>query len=197
MPGPRIYTEAWERLKVAAKEMEAREAAETPSVARSPEEKKQRKAPRLSVIALAVLALVTIAAAGLWIDSQAQLMSATRDVTDYKTRLVLLQEKIQKMEEERQRLEDENGTLSVQYEKRAAEFARLEDELNALRTQKEKSKPNARQNLPLADIPTITSHGALRAPEQPSPSTQTPEKSNNAPKLAKPQQQDVKVYKIE
>ena len=197
MPGPRIYTEAWERLKVAAKEMEAKEAGEAQPLPRLTEEKKQRKAPRLTVIALAVLALVTIVAASLWIDSQVQLMSATRDVTDFKTRLVLLQEKIQKMEEERQRLEDENGTLSMQYEKRAAELAQVEDELNALRTQKEKSRPNARQNLPLADIPTVTSHGALHAPDQPSPSTQTPDSSNSAPKLAKPAQQDVKVYKID
>jgi len=202
MPGPRIYTQDWERLKVAAKEMEAREAKEAgeprpvPHVPEKKKQRKERKAPRLSVIALAVLAMITAAAASLWIDSQIQLASANRDITDFKTRLVLLQEKIKKMEDERQRLEEENGTLSMQYEQRATELAQAEDELGTLRTQKEKSKPKARQNLPLADIPTTSSHSGLHAQGHPTPSTQTQERVT-PPEPARPQQQDVKVYKID
>ena len=55
MSGPRIYTEAWERRRVSAKELEekeaeAREAEEPPrSVNPAPEKPKPRQKPRLLV----------------------------------------------------------------------------------------------------------------------------------------------------
>jgi len=147
MPGPTIYTKDWERIKVSGKEMEARETMkEVQPVARVPEKPKRIRAPRLSVVLIGVLAVLAVLASSLWIDSQARLMSVAGDIRDFQSRIDLLQEKIKKLEDEKQRLGEENTTLSTQYEQSAAELARLEDELNALRSQKGKSKVKAKQN---------------------------------------------------
>jgi uncharacterized protein HemX len=145
MPGPRIYTEAWERLRMAAKETETREPEELQHAADPPEKPKRQRGPRLLFVAMIVLALLTALAISLWIDSQARLMTAAREAGDFKTRLELLQEKMQKVEEERQRLAFENGTLAMQYERREAELAQLEEEIEALRSQKERSKSKPKQ----------------------------------------------------
>jgi septal ring factor EnvC (AmiA/AmiB activator) len=196
MPGPRIYTEAWERLKVAAKETEFREiAGEAQPATSAPEKPKRRRAPRVSIISIAVLAVLAILTASLWIDSQTRLMTVAGDLTDFKTRLGLLQEKVKKMEDEKQRLEEENGTLSAQYEKRVAELARLEDELDVLRAQKEKSKPKQKQAASAVEKPSAIAPGAPRAArESPLP---PPEEKVSASRLQKQEQQDVKVYKID
>jgi uncharacterized protein HemX len=196
MPGPRIYTESWERLKVAAKETEAREPEEPQRMTDSPEKPKRQRGPRLLVIAIAVLAVLSILTASLWIDSQKRLMTAARDVADFKMRLELLQEKMAKVEEERQRLSDENGTLSMQYEQRAAELAELEQELEALGSQKENLKSKPRQPIAQAETPPIKAPGIPKAVQEPASPFPPRQERGNAQKLERSEQHGVKVYTI-
>ena len=196
MPGPRIYTEAWERLKVAAKETEAREAEEAQRKADAPEKAKSQRGPRLLIVAMAVLALLAILTTSLWIDSQVRLMTAAHDVTDFRTRLELLQENMNKVEEERQRMSEENGRLSLQYEQRAAELAQMEEELEALRSQKEKSKPKARQPVAAVEAPPNKAPGMLKAAQEPASPTPR-EGQGDASRPQKSEQRGVKVYTIE
>jgi len=192
MPGPRIYTEAWERLKVAAKETEAREEEEPQRMADAPGKHKRQRGPRLLVVAMTVLALLSILTTGLWIDSQTRLMTAAHDVADFKMRLELLQEKMAKVEEERQRLSDENGTLSLQYEQRVAELAQTEEELEALQSQKDRSRVRPKQAAAADEKPSVN------APDVPKTAQGTPPaQTGNAPRLQKQEQHDVKVYKID
>jgi hypothetical protein len=192
MPGPRIYTEAWERLKVAAKETEAREGEEPQRMVDAPEKPKSRRGPRLLIVAMAVLAFLSILTTGLWVDSQTRLTTAAHDVADFRTRLELLQEKTSKLEEERQRISDENGTLSLQYEQRVVELTQLEEELEALRSQKDRSRVRPKQAAAADEKPSVNAPDAPKA-AQGTPPVQT----GNAPKLQKQEQQDVKVYKID
>ena len=196
MPGPRIYTESWERLKIAAKETEAREPEKPKQMEDFPERPKRLRAPRPFAIATAVFALLSILTASLWIDSQARLMTAARDVTDFKTRLELLQGDMKKMEDERQRLADENGSLSMQYEQRAAELAQLEQELQGLRSHKENLKLKPKQPIAGAETPPIKASSAPRAAQEPALPTPR-EGKDSALKLQRPEQRDVKSYAID
>ena len=189
MPGPRIYTKNWERLKVAAKEIEPREIIQTQPTIPAPGKPKRKKAPRFSVVLIGVLALLTFAAASLWIYSEGQLMIASRDVTDIKTRLALLQEKVKKVEDEKQRLEEENTMLSTQYEQRTTELAQMEEELNALRSQKDKARAKSKQTA--GDLSAAHVAGVQGTVHEPSP---TP---SSTPKVQKPEHQDAKVYKLD
>lgn len=194
MPGPRIYTEAWQRLKIAAKETEAREPEEPPRVADSPEKPRRLRGPRPFIVAIAVSVFLSILTASLWIDSQARLMTAARDVADFRTRLELLQEKMKKVENERQRLEDENGTLSMQYEQRAAELAQLEQELDALRAQKERSNTNLHSKVDRGGS-DLAAGVPKKAIQEPAPSTLR-EEPGNASKPQRLEQRDVEVHTI-
>src|SRR5512135_1420971 len=198
LPSPRIYTESWERLKLAAKEMDARESEEShqePAAPEKPKKPKRQTGHGLLVVAMVLLALLTVLAGSLWIDSQTRLMTAARDVTDFKTRLELLQEKIGKLEEEKQRLADENGSLSVQYEQRAAQLAQLEEELEALRPQKEKPKPKARQPVAAVENPPAKAAGVPKAVQEPAPPTPREERGN-ATNLQRSEQRGVKIYTV-
>jgi hypothetical protein len=196
MPGPRIYTEAWERLKVAARETEAREAGEPKPEARALEKPERQRGARLLIAGMVVLALLSILTASLWIDSQTRLMTAAHDVADFRARLELLQEKMTKMEEERQRISDENGTLSLQAGQNVAELARLEAELEALRSPKDKPKPRPRE--PVAAIET----SPTKAPGVPKAVVQEPaalishEEHGNASKPERSEQRGVKTHTI-
>ncbi len=195
MPGPRIYTESWERLKLAAKEMDARESEESHQKPAAPEKPKRQAGRSLLVLAMVPLALLTVLAGSLWIDSQTRLMTAARDVTDFKTRFELLQEKMGKLEEEKQRLADENGSLSLQYEQRAAQLAQLEEELEALRSQKEKPKPKARQPVAAVENPPAKAAGVPKAVQEPAPPTPREERGN-ATNLQRSEQRGVKIYTV-
>jgi hypothetical protein len=197
MPGPRIYTEAWERLKVAAKETEAREAEEPRPMVDAPAKPKSQRGPRLLIMAMGVLALLAILTTGLWIDSQTRLLTAARDTADFRTRLELLQEKMTKAEEERQRISEENGTLSLQYEQRVAEVAQLEEELEALRSQKEKPKPKARPPIAAVETPPDRVLGGARRAVQEPPAPTLREGQGDASKLQRSEQRGVKVYTID
>jgi len=189
MPGPRIYTKNWERLKVAARENEFKEINQTQPTVSAPEKPKHRGAPRLSVILMGVLALLSFASASLWIYSEGQLMMASHDVMDFKTRFALLQEKVKKIEDENQRLGEENTALSTQYEQRTAELAQMEEELSALRSQKDKSRVKSRQTA--GDISSAHVFGAQGTAQEPLPTL------SSTPKVQKPEHQDAKVYKID
>jgi uncharacterized protein HemX len=195
MPGPRIYTQSWERLKLAAKEMEARESEEYLQRPAAPEKPKRRIGSKSLVLAMVLLALLTVLAGSLWIDSQARLMTATRDLTEFKTRLDLLQEKMGKVEEERQRLADENGSLSLRYEQRVAQLAQLEEELEALRSQKEKPKSKARQPVAAVENPPAKAVGAPKAVQEPPPPTPR-EEQGNATNLQRSERRGVKIYTV-
>ncbi len=195
MPGPRIYTEAWERLKVAARETEAEEREESRHKVDSPEKPKRLRGPRLSVVAIAVLALLSILTASLWIDSQARLISAANNVADVKTRLELLPERMTKVEDERQRLEEENGTLSRQYEQRAAEVAQLEEELQARRSRQENIRSKPKQPAARAEAQPLKAADAPRAAQEALPTPR--DEMGSALKLQSPEQRDVKVHKID
>lgn len=196
MPGPRIYTEAWQRLKIAAKETEAREPEEPPHVADSPEKPRRLRGPRPFIVAIAVSVFLSILTASLWIDSQARLMTAARDVADFRTRLELLQENMKKVEDERQRLEEENGTLSMQYEQRAAELGQLEQELDALRGQKERSNTNLHSKVDRGGSDLVKAAGVpKKAIQEPAPSTLR-EEQGGASKPQRSEQQDVEVHTI-
>ena len=201
MPGPRIYTKSWERLKVAAKEMdertrEAEESRHKPAAA-AEKPKQHLKVPRPFVIATAVLAVLTILTGSLWIDSQARLMTAARDVTDFKTRLDLLQEKMAKLEDERQRLADENGTLSLQYEQRATELAQLEQELETLRSRKENGKSKPKQPGAGTETPSAKAPGAPKAVQDPAPPVPPHQEKGNTQQLQGSEQRGVKAYTID
>ncbi len=140
MPGPRIHTEAWERLKVAAKETEAREAEEPEREPCAPAKSQRKRGPRPLLVAAAVLAALSIITASLWIDSQSRLLTAARDVDDFRTRLELLQTKMKNVEEENLRVSDENRMLALQYEQKADDLARLQEEIEALKTHKTGSR---------------------------------------------------------
>jgi septal ring factor EnvC (AmiA/AmiB activator) len=195
MPGPRIYTEAWERLKVAAKETEAREAEGPRPETRAPGKPERRRGSKLLVIAMAVLGLLAVLTTGLWIDSQTRLMIAARDVADFRTRLELLQDKMRKMEEERQRVSDENGTLSLQYEQTTAEVTRLEEEIETLRSQKEKPKPKG-QPVAALETPLDKAQGAPGAFQEP-PLRAMREGQGDASKLQTSEQRRVKAHMID
>ena len=188
MPGPMIDAKDWERIKVAGKEMEAKETIkEVQPVDRVPEKTKRIRAPRLSVVLIGVLAVLAVVTASLWIDSQARLMSAASDIGDSRSRIDLLQQKNKKLEDEKQRLTEENTTLSTQYEQTAAELARLEDELNALRSQKGKSKVKVKQNaVAVENGSDSTPAGAKAAHES------AREEKDNTPKPQKQDQQNIK-----
>jgi outer membrane murein-binding lipoprotein Lpp len=202
MSGPRIYTEAWERLRVAAKELEekeneAREAEEQPrAVHVAPEEPKPRRKPRLLLIAAVLLAGLTLLVGGLWIDSQTRLVHHSGEVAELKAQIDLLQEKVRKAEEERKRLEAENGTLSTHFEQKAAELADMEQELDALRFQREKAPARPKRVQPktgdvLTRTPAAPEHPVVRTPAGPEPDK--PVKTNPEP----PVEPGVKVYKID
>jgi hypothetical protein len=197
MPGPRIYTEAWERLKVAAKETEARDAEEPQLETRAPEKSKRQRGPRLLIIAMVVLALLSILTTGLWIDSQTRLMTAAHDVTDFRARLELLQEKMKKVEEERQRISDENGRLSLQYEQRVAELAQLEEELGALKSQKENPKPRAKQPVAAVETPANKAPGMSKAVQEPAPMALREGQGGDVSKPQRPEQRGVKAYTVD
>lgn len=196
MSGPRIYTEAWERLRTAAKETETREPEEPRCTDHASEKPKRLRRPRLLVIAIAVLAFLSILTASLWIDSQTRLMTAARDVKDFKVRLELLQEKMKKAEDEKQRLEDENGRLSIQYEQRASELAQLEEELQALRAQKTKPKSEPKQPVARTDTQPLNPANAPKTFQE--PAFPTPRDDRGAAlKPRTPERRDVKSYTID
>ena len=195
MPGPRIHTEAWERFRVAAKESEAGEPEEpcTPDV---PVRPKRQRGPRLLIVGMAVLAALSMLTVSLWIDSQTRLMAAARDVADSKTQLELSQENMKKMEEERQRLADENGTLSMQYEQRAAELAQLGQELEALRSQKERPRSKPKQTVAGVETAPVKAPDVPRVVQEPAPSAPRQGKST-AEKLQGSERRGVKVNAID
>ncbi len=195
MSGPRIYTEAWERLKIAAKETEFREPEEPKHITDSPEKPKRLRGPRPFFIATAVLAVLSTLTAAFWIDSQARLMTAARDVTDFKTRLGVVQEEMKKVEDERQRLDDANGRLSMQYEERASELAQLEEELQALRAQKARPKSEPKQ--PVAKTETQPMKAANTPKTAHEPALLAPREKGSALKQDTPEQRDVKSYTVD
>ena len=201
MAGPRIYTEAWERLKVAAKELEEKEAEsreqEEPRTVHSvPDKPKARQRPRLLVVAIVVMALLTMLMGSLWIDSQTRLMNHAGEVAELKTRIDLLQEKVRKAEEESKRLEDENGTLSMHYEQKAAELAELEQELEMFRTQKEKTVAKPKQPQAKMEKPSVASPAPPRVSQE-YPPVSPPQEKTRAAKPDSRESQDVKVNTIE
>ncbi len=105
-------------------------------------------------------------------------MTAARDVTDFKTRLELLQEKIGKWRKKSSVSQMKMGSLSVQYEQRAAELAQLEEELEALRSQKERPKPKARQPVAAVENPPAKAAGVPKAVQEPAPPTPREERGN-------------------
>jgi len=195
MSGPRIYTEAWQRLKIAAKETECREPEEPKHITDSPEKPKRLRAPRPFFIATAVLAVLSTLTAAFWIDSQAKLMTAARNVTDFKTRLELVQENMKKVEDERQRLEDENSRLSVQYEERASELAQLEEELQSLKAQKARPKSEPKQPVARAETQPVKAASAPKTAQEPALSA--PREKDSAQKPDTPGQRDVKSYTVD
>jgi septal ring factor EnvC (AmiA/AmiB activator) len=202
MAGPRIYTEAWERLRVAAKELEEKEAEsreqEGPQTVHSaPDKPKVRQRPRLLVVAIVVMTLLTVLMGSLWIDSQTRLMNHAGEVAELKTRIDLLQEKARKAEEESKRLEDENGTLSMHYEQKAAELADLEQELEMLRTQKEKTVAKPKRPQAKVESAPIAPPAAPRVSQEPPPVTPPPQEKTRAAKPESREQQGIKVYTIE
>jgi DNA repair exonuclease SbcCD ATPase subunit len=201
MAGPRIYTEAWERLRVAAKELEEKEAEsleqeELRTVHSAPDKPKAPQRPRMLVIATVVMALLTVLVGSLWIDSQARLMNHAREVADLKTRIDLLQEKVRKAEEERKRLEDENGTLSMHYEQKAAELADLEQELETLRTQKEKTVAKPKRPQAKIENPPVAVPAPPRVSQE-HPPVNPPQEKTRAAKPESREQQGIKVYTID
>jgi len=202
MSGPRIYTEAWERLRVAAKELEekeaeAREPEEPPrKVSVAPEEPRPRRKPRMLLVSTVVLAFLILLMGGLWIDSQTRLIHHSREVAELKTRIDLLQEKVKKAEEERKRLEDENGTLAIHYEQKAAELAEMEQELDALRFEKGKAPAKPKRAQAKTEEPPPRVNGASKATQGRSPASPEPEKTTRT-KPESAGQPEVKVYKID
>jgi len=195
MSGPRIYTEAWQRLKIAAKETESREPEEPKHITDSPEKPKRLRGPRPFFIATVVLAVLSTLTGVFWIDSQAQLMTAARDVKDFKTRLELLQENMKKTEDERQRLEDENSRLSTEYEQRASELAQLEEELQALKAQKARPKSDPKQPVARAETQPVKAASAPKTAQEPALSP--PRENDSAQKPDTQEQRDVKSYKVD
>ena len=194
MSGPRIYTEAWERLRTAAREPEAREQEEpkyTDNVSQKPE---RLRGPRLLVIATVVLAFLSILTASLWVDSQARLMTAARDVTDFRVRLELLQATMKKVEEEKQRLEEENGRLSIEYEQRASELAQLEGELQAVRALKARSRSEPKQPVTTTETQPLKPANAPKTVQE--PAFPTPREKGSALKYDTPEPRDIKTYTI-
>ena len=195
MTGPRIYTEAWERLRVAAKDTETRQPAELRQTPDAPGNPKPHRGHRLLVVAMVVLALLAALTMSLWIDSQVRLIRAAREAGDFNTRIELLQEKMQKVEDERQRLAFENGRLAMQYEQRAEELAQLEQEMEALKFQKERSKAKPKQSVPGVETPPIRTPGAKAVQETVPPNPTQGRESNQRPQRSG--EQGVKVYAID
>jgi uncharacterized protein HemX len=196
MPGPRIYTQSWERLKVAAKEMEARESEKSDHKPAAAEKPKRLKASGPFVIGTAVLALLSILMASLWIESQTRLVTAVRDMTDFKVRLELLQERMKKVEDERQRLEDENGRLSIQYEQRASELGQLDEELQALRAQKARSRTEPKQPVARTETQPMKAAHAPGTAQEPTPPTPREDKGTTL-KPQTPERRDVTSYTVD
>jgi outer membrane murein-binding lipoprotein Lpp len=202
MAGPRIYTDAWERLKVAAKELEEKEAEnlgeeeEPRTVHSAPDKPKARQRLRIFVVATVVMAVLIVLVGSLWIDSQARLMNHAREVAELKTRIDLLQEKVRKAEEEKKRLEDENGTLSMHYEQKAAELADLEQELETLRTQKEKTVAKPKRPQAKIENPPVAVPAPPRVSQE-HPPVNPPQEKTRAAKPESREQQGIKVYTID
>ncbi len=201
MAGPRIYTEAWERLKVAAKELEEREAQasqleEPPQLHAATRKPRARNKPRILVVTTVVMAFLTVLMGSLWIDSQNRFMTHGREVADLKARIDLLQEKVQKAEEERKRLEDENGTLSMQYEQKAAELVDLERDLEALKAQKDKSVAKPKRPLEKMEEPPARTPVTPKVHQDQPPVSPQPERVH-AGRPESRDQQGIKVYTID
>jgi hypothetical protein len=178
--------------KIAAiKEIESREPQQHPSHVEVPEKLKRRRSQRPLIAATALFAALSVLAVSLWIDSQSRLIAAARDAGNFKTRLEGLQETVKKLEGEKERLAEENGTLSAQYEERAAELTQREQELS----QKERLRSKVKRPL-LGSAPlSVEAAGAPSAGVSPVSSMLLHEKENS-PKLSGSEQSSAKVQTI-
>ncbi len=141
----RSYTEAWDRLKVAGQELKSnnvqelthqprnrgRLEQEKPSEASASKKERRLTATRV----LAAVALVSILLT-LWMGWQELFANSGRDASGTNIQLELLQGRVKSLEEERQRLANENARLSVQNEQGSIEVTRLVEELETLKSQK-------------------------------------------------------------
>jgi hypothetical protein len=198
MAGPRIYTESWERLKTAAREMEEKEEENNHNGAKQatkPKREAALPASRGFVVATLVLSALCILLGILWFDAQSRLIQATRETGDLKAQLDLIQERFKNMDKDRERIAEENALLRREEEETRADAVAREREIEALKAQKErvglKPKPPAART----DVLPAPSHTQSKPSEQPVSAGPIPDKPP-LQTLEKTEQQGVQTYSI-
>jgi hypothetical protein len=179
MAGPRIYTESWERLKTAAREMEEREAENNRNGMKdTPRPKRETTLPtsRAFVVATLVLSALCVLLGVLWFDAQNRLVQATKETGELRAQLDLIHERFRNMDKDRERMVEENTLLRREEEETRAEAVARERELENLKTQKERAGIKPRP--PVARTETLPAPPQTQPMQsgQPVPPTQGQEK---------------------
>ena len=199
MAGPRIYTDSWERLKTAAREMEEREEENNHNGTKQAAKPKREVAlppSRGFVVATLVLSALCILLGILWFDAQSRLIQATRETSDLKAQLDLIQERFKSMDKDRDRIAEENALLRQEEEETRADVVARERELEALRTQKERGSIRPKPPAARTDVlPTPSHHTQPKPSEQPVSVGPIPDKLP-LQTLEKTEQQDVRTFSI-
>ena len=198
MAGPRIYTESWERLKTAAREMEEKEAENGRNGTKhAPKPKRELTLPtsRAFVVATLVLSALCVLLGVLWFDAQNRLVQATKEAGELRAQLDLIHERFRNMDKDRERMVEENALLRREEEETRAEAVARERELENLKTQREKAGIKPKSPVAKSEIPSAPPQVRPMPSAQPVPAAPIQEKPP-LQTLEKTDQQDVKTYTI-